>query len=114
MFKKVASWTLGVLAAGAIITDKAMEYAQIETLNVTIRAKPQASRVDTDAGFSYYDYPVVTDKGMFNDCRSLTMLKFDDGEIYSQMKVGETWNLKVDGVGLFGNHRTILSGQKVP
>ena len=113
MIKRAAPWAIAGGLVTILIADKIAQKMQTETMDVTIINLGQHQYIRNDAGFNRHSYPIITDKGTFNDCDSPSNFKFSDGKFYEQMQKDERWRVTVNGAGLFGSHRTLLGAEKL-
>ena len=105
-------------AAGAFVVAAGFGiYANtVETdLQVTVQGTHQ-SLLHKGEGFGFTKTVYETDKGEFANTLSMWNGKFSRGEMEDQIKVGQTYNITVQGISMpfIGKYPNIISATPVP
>lgn len=100
----VFAFILIVLIVGGIALVYTTVYTTVDYTTITIKEKERI----TDGMDSYY--LIFTENEVFKNEDSFLMWKFDSSDIYNQLNVGQTYNVKVNWfrVPLLSSYRNIL------
>lgn len=85
-------WVIGIFIVAALFSRTILKHVTSETIQVTVNDKERI----TDGENS--KYLVYTDKEVFKNVDDYSFLKFNSSDVQNDLKIGETYTVKVCGV----------------
>ncbi len=102
-------WITGIiLLIGLILLTPILAYKSVSEETIKIDDKERIQ----DGQSSYY--LIFTDKGVFKNTDSLLFFKFDSSDIYNELKIGNTYKVKINWyrIRFLNMYKNILEIQK--